>query len=180
MIHFYAICEFFSYIFIGTDTGIIFFFQKSHVEASSSSPHNDDTSTSYYDVEFVNVKEETTVKAEPEDAQFEGSGMDSCLEQVNTIYYVPHMHDIPAPTDPNTHLMSYADDLTVTQQHPKHETSAANLQVYINQLEDWLTTNRLKVSPNKSSLTLITPYKKEIADQPALGLVLLQGVWGWG
>jgi len=80
------------------------------------------------------------------------------------------MHDIPAPTDPNTHLMSYADDLTVTQQHPKHETAAVNLQVYINQLEDWLTTNRLKVSPNKSSLTLITPHNKEITDQPLVTL----------
>ena len=53
-------------------------------------------------------------------------------------------------------------------QHPKHETAAANLQVYINQLEIRATTNRLKVSPNKSSLTLIIPYNKEICDQPSV------------
>ena len=55
-------------------------------------------------------------------------------------------------------------------QHPKHETAAANLQVYINQLEIRATTNRLKVSPNKSSPTLITPYNKEISDQPLVTL----------
>ena len=72
-----------------------------------------------------------------------------------------YMHNFPAPLDLNTRLMSYTDDLTVTQQHPKHETTATNLQAYINQLEDWQTTNKLMVSPNKSSLTLIIPYKKK-------------------
>ena len=80
------------------------------------------------------------------------------------------MHDIPLPSDPNTHLMSYADDLTVLSQHPKHETAAAILQQYIHQLETWLTTNRLKVSPNKSSLTLITSFNQEIAIQPTVTL----------
>ena len=81
-----------------------------------------------------------------------------------------YVHDIPAPTDPNTHLMSYADDLAVLSQHTKHETAAAKLQVYIHQLEIWLTTNRLKVSPNKSSLTLINAYNKEISDQSSVNL----------
>ena len=36
-----------------------------------------------------------------------------------------YVHDIPPPTDPNTHLLSYADDVTVMSQHPKPETAAA-------------------------------------------------------
>ena len=79
-------------------------------------------------------------------------------------------HDIPVPTQNNTHLWSYADDLTIISQHPKHETAAVQLQSYIHTLENWLTTNRLKVSANKSALTLITPWTMEYADKPRVTL----------
>jgi len=60
------------------------------------------------------------------------------------------MHDIPTPTDPSIQILSYADDITILSQHSNHETAASNLQTYIHTLEDWLTTNRLKVSaPNQ-------------------------------
>ena len=71
------------------------------------------------------------------------------------------MHDIPDPVDPNTHLMPYIDDLTVMSQHPKYDAGVVKLQEYINQLETWLTKNRLKVSPNKSSLIVITSFIKK-------------------
>ena len=80
------------------------------------------------------------------------------------------MHDIPTPTDPSVHLLSYADDITILSQHSKHETAASNLQTYIHSLEDWLNTNRLKVSANKSSLTLITPYNRELNITPHVTL----------
>ena len=60
--------------------------------------------------------------------------------------------------------------LTIKTQHPQYKTAAANLQQYIHTLEDWLTSNRMKVSPNKSSLTLITPFNQEIATQPHVTL----------
>ena len=70
-------------------------------------------------------------------------------------------HDIPTPTQPNTHTMTYADDITIISQHPKHETAATHIQQYITDLEQWLAQNRLKVSANKSSVTLIPPYNRE-------------------
>ncbi|KAA2237140.1 hypothetical protein F0L68_41695, partial [Solihabitans fulvus] len=65
-------------------------------------------------------------------------------------------HDLPTPIQPHTHTWSYADDLTILAQHPKYETAAEHLQQYLGSLEPWLTTNRMKVTTNKSSLTLIT------------------------
>ena len=55
-------------------------------------------------------------------------------------------------------------------QHPKYETAAVKLQEHINQLETWLTKSRLKVSPNRSTPTLITSFSKEIAAQPSVTL----------
>ena len=81
-----------------------------------------------------------------------------------------YMHDIPTPTHTSTHTMSYADDLTIMAQHPKYETAATHLQDYIDSLETWLTTNRLKVSTNKSTLTLITPYNREYNAHPVVTL----------
>jgi len=66
-----------------------------------------------------------------------------------------YMHDIPLSTHPDTHILSYAEDITIFSQHPKPKTAAAHLQEYIYTLEEWLQTNRLKVSPTKSKLTLI-------------------------
>ena len=80
------------------------------------------------------------------------------------------MHDIPLPTCPNTHILSYADDLTIISQHRNHETAARQLQTYIHTLENWLKTNRLKVSANKSTLTLITPYNREYTVEPHITL----------
>ena len=81
-----------------------------------------------------------------------------------------YMHDIPLPIHPDTHILSYADDITIYSQHPNFETAAAQLQEYIYTLEEWLQTNRLKVSPTKSTLTLITPWNQEYSDQPTYTL----------
>ena len=80
------------------------------------------------------------------------------------------MHYIPTLTRLNTQVMSYADDLTVMTQHPKHEIAAENMQDYMHTLEDWLTTNRMSVSTHKSSLTLITPCHSEYNIHPQVTL----------
>ena len=82
-----------------------------------------------------------------------------------------YMHDIPLPTCPNTHVLSYADDLTIMSQNPLHETAARQLQTYIHTLENWLTTNRMKVSADKSSVTLITPHYSEYKVEPHITLL---------
>ena len=81
-----------------------------------------------------------------------------------------YTHDIPPPTQPNTRILAYADDITVITQHPKHEIAAEQGQDYINILEDWLTTNRLKVSETKSTVTLVTPYNQEYNTHPHITL----------
>ena len=81
-----------------------------------------------------------------------------------------YMHDIPTPTQPNTHFMSYSDDFTLLSQQPKHETAATQLQDYIHTLEEWLNNNRMKVSTNKFSLTLITPHNAECRTQSQVTL----------
>jgi len=71
------------------------------------------------------------------------------------------LHDIPTPTSQDTKILSYANDITITSTHVKHNTAATNAQYYLNALQTWLTTNRLKVAPEKSTATLITNYKQE-------------------
>ena len=81
-----------------------------------------------------------------------------------------YMHDIPQPAHPDTHILSYADDISIYTQHPKPETAATQLQHYINTLEQWLVTNRLKVSTTKSTLTLLTPWAQEYSTKPTVTL----------
>ena len=71
------------------------------------------------------------------------------------------LHDIPTPTSEDIKISSYADDITITSTHAKHSTAATNLQPYLDTLQNWLTKNRLKVAPEKSTATLITLDLKE-------------------
>ena len=71
------------------------------------------------------------------------------------------LHDIPTPSSRYTKILSYADDITITSTHAKHNTAATNAQQHLNTLQTWLTTNRLKVALGKSTATLITNYKQE-------------------
>ena len=75
----------------------------------------------------------------------------------------------PLP-QPSVSIASYADDLTIVSQHHKVEVAADNLQHYIHQLEDWLTSNRMEVSAQKSSITLLTPHTGEFRYEPVVTL----------
>ena len=79
------------------------------------------------------------------------------------------LHDLP-PRPPNIKLYSYADDLTITTKHPNITTAQTHLQAYLHDLETWLTSNEMEVSPAKSSLTLFTTYNKEHNTQPQVTL----------
>ena len=80
------------------------------------------------------------------------------------------LSDLPTPQVPGVSVASYADDLTIVSQHHKVDTARVNLQAYITQLEGWLTSNRMKVSAPKSSLTLVTPHTYEYRDTPLVTL----------
>ena len=73
----------------------------------------------------------------------------------------PTFSNLPLATHPCVQILSYADEITLFSQYRKPETAAAHLQVHIYILEQWRHTNRLKVSPTKSSLTLTTPRSKQ-------------------
>ena len=67
-------------------------------------------------------------------------------------------------------MFSYADDLSVGAQRANFGAAAGDLQAYLNQLEVWLTSNRMVASPQKSSLTLITPFNREYREEPRVTL----------
>ena len=71
-----------------------------------------------------------------------------------------YMHDTP-PTPANVNIISYADDFTITSTHNDIPTAAAQLQSYLNTLQTWFDTNRLKMEPTKSTITLLTNYTKK-------------------
>ena len=80
-----------------------------------------------------------------------------------------YVHDTP-PTPANINIMSYADGFTITSTHNDIPTTTAQLQSYLNTLQTWFDTNRLKVAPTKSTITLLTNYTKEHRHTPQLTL----------
>ena len=53
------------------------------------------------------------------------------------------------------------DDFTITSTHNDIPTATAQQQSYLNTLQTWFDTNRLKVAPTKSTITLLNNYTKE-------------------
>ena len=80
-----------------------------------------------------------------------------------------YIDDTP-PTPRNINIMSYADDFTITSTHNEIPTATAKLQSYLNTLQTWFNTNRLKVAPTKSTITLLTNYTREHRHTPQLTL----------
>ena len=80
------------------------------------------------------------------------------------------LHDLPTPLQPKVTIASYADDLTITSSDPSITRAAHNLQQYLAQLENWLLSNRMQVSAQKSSVTVITPFNREYNSHPILTL----------
>ena len=67
------------------------------------------------------------------------------------------MHDIPLPTDPNTALSQYADDINIISTGTDIPTMEANTNSYLASLQTYLTQNNLHLSIPKCSTTLFTP-----------------------
>ena len=73
-------------------------------------------------------------------------------------------------TPANINIMSYAKYFTITSTHNDIHTATAQLQIYLNTLQTWFDSNRLKVAPTKSTFTLLTNYTKEHQHTPQLRL----------
>ena len=78
-------------------------------------------------------------------------------------------HDLP-PSTPNTNINSYADDITIHSQHPKIETATNYAQQHINHLQRWLNDNNMSASASKSTVTLLTPDRRESNTHPLVTL----------
>ena len=79
-------------------------------------------------------------------------------------------HDIHTPNDPQTTILSYAEDITVTSHANTNDRAATHLQNYLHPFEQWLATNRFTASPEKSYITLFTPDKREYNAYPHITL----------
>ncbi|RWS01070.1 Tcoingi protein-like protein, partial [Dinothrombium tinctorium] len=71
-----------------------------------------------------------------------------------------YINDIPTPPEP-LKMITYADDITVLSPHPNSKTATTNLQQYLPTIEHWATLKHLKISPDKSTVTLLTPDPAE-------------------
>lgn len=79
-------------------------------------------------------------------------------------------HDVPTPINSKVKVYMYADDLTILAQGQTTREATTLAQQYLNELENWLTQNRMTASPQKSSVTLITPDRRESNKHPQLHL----------
>ena len=71
-------------------------------------------------------------------------------------------------------MTSYADDLTLAVTHPAISLDvpalSARLQSAFTPVSNWSTTNRLPIAPDKSTVTLFTPWTKQYHAQPQVHL----------
>lgn len=72
-------------------------------------------------------------------------------------------HDIPRPTIPSVKSYTYADALTIVLQRPLVNKATIQRQSYLNQLENYLTTNRTSTEGSQFSFIVITPFAKILA-----------------
>ena len=68
-------------------------------------------------------------------------------------------HDMAPPPIPQINIVSYADDITITNQHRNADTATQQLQPYIDVLGQWFNNNRLKIASAKSTATLLQDRK---------------------
>ena len=65
-------------------------------------------------------------------------------------------------------LIIYADDITILSPHPQITTATLNTQKYLDTLTPYFLTNKLKISPEKSTTTILTPDPAEYSATPYL------------
>ena len=68
--------------------------------------------------------------------------------------------DLPAPPR-NVQTVTYADDITILSSHSKVDTAQLQVQNYLEEINDWTTTNQLTLNPDKTTTTLFSPDPAE-------------------
>jgi hypothetical protein len=80
---------------------------------------------------------------------------------LSPILFNIYMADIPTPTNPETNIITYADDITITSTNKNIHTAKTNLQTYLNTIADWIQNNHLTLNTDKTQTTLFTPDPAE-------------------
>ena len=69
-------------------------------------------------------------------------------------------------------MSSYADDLTVAVSHPDITRDAAHISDILSAdfapIQDWAETNKLTIAPEKSTVTLFTPWTSQCNSHPSV------------
>ena len=68
--------------------------------------------------------------------------------------FVLATHDVPIHQD--VKIITYADDIAILVKHENYRRAAEIAQNYLQDLEGWLNRNRMRVAPQKSTLTFFT------------------------
>ena len=81
------------------------------------------------------------------------------------------LHDCPITSPVMT---SYADDVTIADSHPDTSlnvsTLADRLSGALAPISDWAASNKLTIAPTKSSITLFTPWSKQLPSHPQVSI----------
>ena len=72
--------------------------------------------------------------------------------------------DIPTP-HPNTHIITYADDITLYASHTNPDTIQDRLNPYLDEIVRWTKDNDLQLNATKTMTTLFTPDPAEYSNQ---------------
>ena len=70
----------------------------------------------------------------------------------------------------NAQVTSYADDFTAATSHEKSDTAAISLSAHATSAAEWADSKGLRVSLNKSSVTLFTNWTSEYHKHPVVSL----------
>ena len=69
-------------------------------------------------------------------------------------------------------MTSYADDLTVCVSHPDITRDAAHISDILSadfaHIQSWAQANKLTIAPEKSSVTLFTPWTSQFNSHPSV------------
>jgi hypothetical protein len=81
-----------------------------------------------------------------------------------------YMADITTPSNANTNIITYADDITITSTHTDIDTASKTIQPTLNDIQQWTKQNSLHLNANKTNTSIHTPAPSEHKTQTNLSL----------
>ena len=79
------------------------------------------------------------------------------------------MASLPTPP-PNIKVVSYADDITILSSGKKPEDMYPTINAYLTELATWLEERNLRLSTEKSTVSLFSTWTKEVGKQLSISV----------